>query len=64
MPSPGRIRASEVRRRLETGDDLLLVCAYPDDEKFRQMPIEGAISFREFQARRPRLAHDADIVFY
>ncbi len=64
MTEPTRIRVNDVRRRLQRGEPLLLVCAYPEDEKFRQAPLEGAIPFREFDSRKPSLPRDTTIVFY
>jgi hypothetical protein len=54
----------EVRRKLQTGAPTLLVCAYDNEEKFRRMQLEGAISLKELQARLPSLAKDHEIVFY
>lgn len=42
----------------------LLVCAYEDEAKCRQLNLDGAMSLRAFQARVPTLAKDQDIVFY
>lgn len=58
-----RISPQEVRQGLESGR-LLLVCAYEDESRFRQMQLEGAISFQEFQSKLPTLGKDQEIVFY
>ena len=58
-----RISPQEVRQGLETGR-LLLVCAYEDESRFRQMQLEGAISFKEFQSKLHALPKDQEIVFY
>ncbi len=58
-----RISPEEVRQGLESGR-LLLVCAYEDESRFRQMQLEGAISFSHFQTRLPALPKDQEIVFY
>jgi hypothetical protein len=58
-----RITPEEARQGLESGR-LLLVCAYEDESRFRQMRLEGAISFREFQTKLPILAKGQEIVFY
>ena len=63
MVEPERISAPEVRRKVQSGE-VLLVCAYEDEEKFRNMHLEGAISFQEFQSRLPSLSKDQEIVFY
>jgi hypothetical protein len=58
-----RITPEEARQGLESGR-LLLVCAYEDENRFRQMQLEGAISFREFQTKLPTLGKSQGIVFY
>ena len=63
MIEPERISPKEVRRKVQSGK-ALLVCAYDDEEKFRNMHLEGAISFQEFQSRLPSLSKDKEIVFY
>ena len=63
MADPERISVEEVRRKLKSGE-VLLVCAYDDEERFRSMRLEGAISFREFESRLPSLSKDQEIVFY
>lgn len=59
-----RIGVDEVRRKLQSGIPTLLVCAYDNEEKFRQMQLEGAISLKELRSRLPLLAKDQEIVFY
>lgn len=59
-----RVSAAHVRRKLIDGEPTLLVCAYPEDEKFRAVELEGAIPFSEFERRAPSLALDHEIVFY
>ena len=63
MAEPERISVEEVRRKLKSGE-VLLVCAYDDEERFRSMHLEGAISFQEFESRLPSLSNDQEIVFY
>ncbi len=63
MAEPQRISAQEVRRKVQSGE-ALLVCAYDHEEKFRSLHLEGAISFREFQSRLPSLSKGQEIVFY
>jgi hypothetical protein len=58
-----RISPEEAHRGLESGR-LLLVCAYEDESRFRQMQLEGAISLRGFQTKLPALGKDQEIVFY
>jgi hypothetical protein len=63
MSEPERITAEEVYNKLKSGK-ALLVCAYDDEEKFKKLRLEGAISLNEFKSRLPSLARDQEIVFY
>jgi hypothetical protein len=42
----------------------LLVCAYDSEEQFRNLQLEGAISFSELRAKLPVLSKDQEIVLY
>ncbi len=57
-----RISAEEVRRKLDSGSDLLLVCGYDDDQKCRGFGIEGALTYNDFRARH--VPKDHEIVFF
>ena len=63
MAEPERISPEEVYKKLKTGT-ALLVCAYDDDDKFRTMHLEGAISLGAFKSKLPSLSKDQEIVFY
>jgi hypothetical protein len=63
MSEPERITAVEVYSKLKSGK-ALLVCAYEDEEKFKKLRLEGAISFNAFQSRLPSLSKDQEIIFY
>lgn len=63
MTEPGRVTPEEVHQKLKSGN-ILLVCAYEDEEKFRQLQLEGGISLKEFKSRLPSLGNDREIVFY
>ncbi len=63
MAEPKRASPEEVHQKLKSGK-ILLVCAYEDEAKFKQMHLEGAISLNEFKSRLPSLAKDQEIVFY
>ncbi len=63
MGEVSRISPAEVREKLKSGE-VILVCAYPDEERFKSLHLEGAISFREFESRLPSLPKDQEIVFY
>lgn len=56
------ITADDAYKKAMSGE-ALLVCAY-DDERFEKFNLEGAISFREFEALVPALARDREIIFY
>ena len=63
MSEPLRVTPQEVYQKLKLAE-LLLVCAYDDEEKFRRMRLEGAISLSEFRSRLPKLPKNQEIVFY
>ena len=63
MREPERVTPDKVYERLKSGA-LLLVCAYEDESKFRQMHLEGAISLNEFKTKLPELSGDQEIIFY
>jgi rhodanese-related sulfurtransferase len=63
MTEVPRVTPEELYPKLRSGE-ALLVCAYEDDAKFRALRLAGAISLAEFQALRPTLPKDREIVFY
>jgi hypothetical protein len=63
MSAPKRVSAQDVRNRMQSGE-ALLVCAYESDVKFRQMALDGAISYSEFERRKASLPRDIEVVFY
>jgi hypothetical protein len=63
MSEPELIGPEETHEKLKTGA-ALLVCAYDSDEKFKTMPLEGAISLSAFQSRLTSLPKDQEIIFY
>ena len=63
MISPVRVAPKEVYQRLKAGTTLL-VCAYDDEDTFKQRQLEGAISLKEFKSRLPSLSKEQEIVFY
>lgn len=46
------------------GTNVLLVCAYDTEDRFREMELDGAISWPAFQSRLPSLPKNQEIVFY
>jgi len=63
MEEPRRVSPEEVRKKVNEGK-ALLVCAYEDEEKFKKMRLEGAISLGEFKLRLSSLTKDQEVVFY
>ena len=63
MKEPPRVAPEGVYQKLKSGN-LLLVCAYEDEARFRTMQLEGAISLSEFRSRLSSLPKEQEIVFY
>lgn len=63
MEEPRRVSPEEVRKKVKE-EKALLVCAYEDEEKFKKVRLEGAISLGQFKLRLPSLTKDQEIVFY
>ncbi len=58
-----RISVVEARNRVQ-GKQALLVCAYPDDAKFKAAQLDGAISLANFESRAASLPKSQEIIFY
>ena len=58
-----RVRPEEILGRVQSGA-ALLVCAYDDDQKFRELHLEKALSLRQFNEIQPTLSKEKEIVFY
>jgi hypothetical protein len=56
-----RVGVEEARSRVQAGQ-ALLVCAYDDEQKCNKITLEGAISLRNLEARRP--SKQQEIIFY
>ena len=63
MTKPIRISSYEARQKATSGR-ALLVCAYDDEDKFKNNHLEGAISFAEFKSKLSSLSEDQEIIFY
>jgi rhodanese-related sulfurtransferase len=63
MAEPLRIPPEEVRKKVLSGE-ALFVCAYEDEEKFRRMHLEGAVSFNEFKIKAESLTKEQELIFY
>jgi hypothetical protein len=58
-----RVTPEEIYKKVKSGK-AILVCAYEDEARFRQLQLEGAISYNEFKSKLPSLSKDQEIVFY
>ena len=63
MPEPERVGPGETFAKLKAGA-AVLVCAYDDEEKFKRLHLEGAISLSEFRSRLDALPKGQEIIFY
>lgn len=63
MVETPRVRPDEIRDRVQSGQ-ALLVCAYDDDEKFKALHLEKALSLRQFKELQPSLRKDTELIFY
>ena len=63
MEETPRVRPEEIRARVQSGE-ALLVCAYDDEEKFKEMHLEKALSLRQLHEIQPSLPREKEIVFY
>ncbi len=63
MGNGERINPKEAHERVKAGT-ALLVCAYDNNERFKSIPLEGAISLSNFQAKLLSLSKDQEIIFY
>jgi hypothetical protein len=58
-----RISVEDTRRRVEAGQ-ALLVCAYADEGRCRQLRLDGAVTLAELEARLPSIPRDRELIFY
>jgi hypothetical protein len=63
MTEPERIGPTETYEKLKARA-ALLVCAYEDEEKFKVLHLEGAMSLGELRSRLNTLSKDQEIIFY
>jgi hypothetical protein len=62
MPAE-RITPQDAYEKVKAGQ-AILVCGYEDEERFRALRLEMAISYDEFQKMLPALSRDREIIFY
>ena len=58
-----RVTPQDIFDKVQSGE-VMLVCAYDSEDKFRQVHLEGAISLGEFKAKEDELGKNKEIVFY
>ena len=63
MAKHEKISPEGARNKVKSSE-ALLVCAYEEDEKFKQMRLEGAMSYREFKKKIASIPKDREIIFY
>ena len=63
MTEPERVTPREIVEKVNAGA-ALLVCAYDNEEKFKALHLEGAISISELKSRLHALPKDQEIIFY
>jgi rhodanese-related sulfurtransferase len=59
-----RISVATAHKHLESDPEVMLVCAYDDDEKFEQNHLQGAFSLDEFESQADSLRKDREIIVY
>jgi hypothetical protein len=58
-----RISPEDARREVEAGR-AVLVCAYEDEARCRQLRLENAISLNELRRRIDTIPRDRTLIFY
>jgi len=58
-----RITPQEAYEKVKAGQ-AILVCGYEEEEKFKALRLEMAVSFAAFQRMLPTLPKDREIIFY
>jgi hypothetical protein len=63
MAEPVRVSPREAREKATTGQ-AMLVCAYDDEQKCKQMNLQGSITLSELKSRQDSIPKDREIIFY
>lgn len=63
MAEIARITPEETKRRMDSGQ-AILVCAYESDDKYESVKLDGSISLNEFKQHLPDMPQEQEIVFY
>jgi hypothetical protein len=59
-----RISVRDVQQKLGRHDGALLVCAYDDDQKWRDAGVTGSIALSQLRSRLNTLPNTQEIIFY
>lgn len=63
MDQVKRIDATQAREKSRTGE-AVLVCAYEDENRCRQLLLDGAMTLAEFEATLSTRSRNDEIIFY
>ena len=63
MSEINRISVQDAHEEVTSGR-ALLVCAYEDEEKCKQVALEGSLSLTRFQERAPTLPRNQELIFF
>ncbi|MGH7264327.1 MAG: ArsR family transcriptional regulator [Candidatus Rokuibacteriota bacterium] len=63
MARAERIEVQDARRRVQSGD-ALLVCAYDDESRCDRVKLDGAISLADLRARAGTLPKSQELIFF
>jgi hypothetical protein len=58
-----RVSAEQARGEVESGR-ALLVCAYEDETKCRQLRLQNAVMLHDLQRRIDSIPHNQTLIFY
>ena len=63
MNDIARVSPQEAREKVQSGN-ALLVCAYDNDDKYRQMHLDGSIALSKFKSGIADIEKGREIIFY
>ena len=63
MNDIARVSPQEAREKVQSGK-ALLVCAYDNDDKYRQMHLDGSITLSKFKSGIADIEKGREIIFY
>ena len=63
MAEARRVKPQEARRKVQAGE-VLLVCAYENEEMCDRMRLEGAMTLGELNSRLSGIPKEQEIIFY